>query len=50
MTTQEIFYRSNLKRLHDIVGNDCFILPIKKKGKFNPNNDVYSKPINYERK
>lgn len=43
MTTKEIFYISNLKRLQDIVGNVAY----KINPKFNPNNDVYSKPINY---
>lgn len=42
MKTKEIFYRWNLKRLHDIVGNE----PIVVNEKFNPKNEVYSKPIN----
>lgn len=41
MKTKVLFYRWNLKRLHDIVGNE----PIYVNEKFNPNNEVYSKPI-----
>ncbi len=48
MTTQEIIYRSNLKRLHDIVGNKTFFVKEKMSNDdvFNPKNEIYSKPIN----
>lgn len=47
MKTTEIIYRSNLKRFHDIVGNEPFFVKEKMSDDdvFNPKNEVYLKPI-----